>query len=204
MATPRGDPAPDPRSAPLPGVGATTSGSRRPVLAPTAQNRARYRRILRFAAGVLVQMWWFELVVPRLGLSRLAERGRTRRLQRFARRFHGLAVQLGGLMIKVGQFLSSRLDVLPPEITKELEGLQDEVPAVPFDGIRTVAEPELGMPLPRAFAGFEPVPVAAASLGQAHRATLTHDDAARDRHDRSRALRGTDVDADADRGAHQR
>ena len=39
-------------------------------------------------------------------------------------------------MIKVGQFMSSRLDVLPPEITKELEGLQDEVPPVPFDAIR--------------------------------------------------------------------
>ena len=56
----------------------------------------------------------------------------TARMQRFARRFHVLAVDLGGLMIKVGQFMSSRLDVLPPEITNELEGLQDEVPAVPF------------------------------------------------------------------------
>ena len=51
-------------------------------------------------------------------------------MRRFAQRFHVLAVDLGGLMIKVGQFLSSRLDVLPPEITKELEGLQDEVPPV--------------------------------------------------------------------------
>ena len=58
-----------------------------------------------------------------------------------------LAVDLGGLMIKVGQFMSSRLDVLPPEITKELEGLQDEVPAVPFPAIRALAEAELGMPL---------------------------------------------------------
>ena len=55
-------------------------------------------------------------------------------------------------MIKVGQFMSSRLDVLPPEITKELEGLQDEVPAVPFDAIRRAAEAELGMPLERAYA----------------------------------------------------
>ena len=55
-------------------------------------------------------------------------------------------------MIKVGQFMSSRLDVLPPEITNELEGLQDEVPAVPFAAIRALAEAELGMPLERAFA----------------------------------------------------
>ena len=63
-----------------------------------------------------------------------------------------LAVDLGGLMIKVGQFMSSRLDVLPPEITKELEGLQDEVPAVPLADIRRAAEAELGMPLERAYA----------------------------------------------------
>ena len=50
-------------------------------------------------------------------------------------------------MIKVGQFMSSRLDVLPPEITKELEGLQDEVPPVPFPAIRELAEAELGVPL---------------------------------------------------------
>ena len=57
-------------------------------------------------------------------------------MRHFAQRFHALAVELGGLMIKVGQFMSSRLDVLPPEITSELEGLQDEVPPVPFAGIR--------------------------------------------------------------------
>ena len=44
-------------------------------------------------------------------------------------RFRALAIRMGGLMIKVGQFLSARLDVLPPEITDELSGLQDEVPA---------------------------------------------------------------------------
>ncbi|HAN25298.1 MAG TPA: ABC transporter, partial [Microbacterium ginsengisoli] len=73
---------------------------------------------------------------------------------------------------KVGQFMSSRLDVLPPEITKELEGLQDEVPAVPFVDIRALAEAELGVPLDAAFAWVDEVPVAAASLGQAHRARL--------------------------------
>lgn len=138
---------------------------------PTA-SRARYRRILRFAARALVQAWWFELVLPRVGLRRLAARGRVARLQRLARRFHALALDLGGLMIKVGQFLSSRLDVLPPEITRELEGLQDEVPAEPFDGIRRLAEAELGMPLADAFASVDEAPIAAASLGQAHRARL--------------------------------
>lgn len=139
--------------------------------------RARYNRITRFATGVMLQTWWFEIVLPRIGLAGFAERGRTERLRRISSRFRVLAVELGGLMIKVGQFLSSRLDVLPPEITKELEQLQDEVPAVPFDAIRSLAEAELGVSLGRAYARFDEAPVAAASLGQAHRARLSAEDA---------------------------
>lgn len=140
--------------------------------------RARYRRILRFAARYIVETWWYELVLPRIGLAKVAARGREARLTTIARRFHALAVDLGGLMIKVGQYMSSRLDVLPPEITRELAGLQDEVPPVPFDAIRALAEAELGVPLERAYASFDPTPLAAASLGQAHRATLSPLDAA--------------------------
>lgn len=140
--------------------------------------RARYRRILRFAARYLAQAWWYELVLPRFGLSRLAARGRTARLKKIARNFHGLALDLGGLMIKVGQFMSSRLDVLPPEITKELEGLQDEVPPVAFESIRAFAEAELGVAFGVAFSFVDPIPLAAASLGQAHRARLSDVDAA--------------------------
>jgi predicted unusual protein kinase regulating ubiquinone biosynthesis (AarF/ABC1/UbiB family) len=138
----------------------------------TGSARARYRRILRFSAWHLAVTWWYELLLPRVGLTRLAERTRARRMRRFARSFHGLALDLGGLMIKVGQFMSSRLDVLPPEITKELEGLQDEVPPVPFDAIRALAEAELGVSLATAFTRVDQLPVAAASLGQAHRAVL--------------------------------
>lgn len=140
-------------------------------------HRARYRRILSFASREFLKIWWFELVLPRFGLSSIAERTRARRMQRFARRFHTLAIELGGLMIKVGQFMSSRLDVLPPEITAELEGLQDEVPAVPTPQIRALAEAELGMPLERVYTWFDDTPVAAASLGQVHRARLSALDA---------------------------
>jgi predicted unusual protein kinase regulating ubiquinone biosynthesis (AarF/ABC1/UbiB family) len=140
--------------------------------------RSRYRRILRFALRYLVQTWWYEVFLVRIGLERVAERGRAARLTRVAQRFHALAVEFGGLMIKVGQFLSSRLDVLPPEITSELAGLQDEVPAAPFPSIRRLAEAELGVALEQAYSSFAETAVAAASLGQAHPARLAAPDAA--------------------------
>lgn len=144
---------------------------------PVREHRGRYRRILRFAAWNLAATWWFELFLPRIGLGRISTRTRSRRMRRFAQRFHDLAVELGGLMIKVGQFLSSRLDVLPPEITKELEGLQDEVPPVAFPAISALAAQELGTPLAGVFASVDQTPIAAASLGQAHRARLNDVDA---------------------------
>ena len=134
--------------------------------------RARYRRILGYFARLTAQLWFFDAVLPRLGLRGLSERGREKRLRAAAVRFHALAAELGGLMIKLGQFMSTRLDVLPATVTDELSGLQDEAPPVPFDAIRRVAEAELGLPLSKAYEEFETEPLAAASLGQAHRARL--------------------------------
>ncbi|MDH6236322.1 AarF/UbiB family protein [Cryobacterium sp. CG_9.6] len=150
----------------------SASLDREPSTSGAGDTRTRYRRIVRFAGWNLAVTWFFELLLPRIGLAKIAERTRSKRMLRFAQRFRVLAVDLGGLMIKVGQFLSSRLDVLPPEITKELEGLQDEVPAVPFPEIRTLAEAELGTTLREVFTTLAKTPVAAASLGQAHRAYL--------------------------------
>jgi predicted unusual protein kinase regulating ubiquinone biosynthesis (AarF/ABC1/UbiB family) len=135
--------------------------------------RARYRRILRFAARHLASLWWFELVLPRFGLNSIANKTRTRRLQRIARSFQKLALDLSGLLIKLGQFMSTRLDILPAEITKELEGLQDEVPAVDFATIQAMAERELGLTLNEVFSFVDPAPLAAASLGQVHRAVMS-------------------------------
>lgn len=135
--------------------------------------KTRYRRILRFAALALLQTWWFELVLPKFGLKRYVASRRMGRYQKLARRFGKLAADLGGLIIKAGQFASSRLDVLPAVITAELESLQDEVAPETFDLIQAQIERELGINLGQVFAKFEKAPIAAASLGQVYRASLS-------------------------------
>ena len=133
---------------------------------------ARYRRILLFFARVIASLVWWELVLPHLGFRRRSDQTRGARLRRAAARFRVLATQMGGVMIKVGQFLSSRIDVLPSEILEELAGLQDAVPPEDFSRVRALAEAELGTGLTDTFASFEESPLAAASLGQVHRARL--------------------------------
>ena len=133
----------------------------------------RYRRILRFASLALAQTWWYELVLPKFGLKKFVARGRLARIKKLARRFRFLALDLGGLIIKAGQFASSRLDVLPETITAELESLQDEVEPAPFERIRAQIEQELALSLDVAFADFATTPIAAASLGQAYLAKLS-------------------------------
>src|SRR2546426_7048409 len=86
--------------------------------------------------------------------------------------FRQTAIQLGGLMIKLGQFLSSRADLLPEQALSVLAALQDEVPAEPFSHVVYVIEAELGKPITEVFSMFERKATAAASLGQVHKAVL--------------------------------
>jgi ubiquinone biosynthesis protein len=81
---------------------------------------------------------------------------------------------LGPTFVKLGQVLSTRADLVPPDFEAELSRLQDAAPPVPYDAIAAAAEAELGCPIDDVFATFDHEPVAAASIGQVHAATL-HD-----------------------------
>ena len=86
--------------------------------------------------------------------------------------FRQTALQLGVLMIKLGQFLSSRADLLPEKALAVLASLQDEVPAEPFSHVVSVIETELGQPVEHMFSTLERKATAAASLGQVHKGVL--------------------------------
>jgi predicted unusual protein kinase regulating ubiquinone biosynthesis (AarF/ABC1/UbiB family) len=137
--------------------------------------RARYRQILFFFARLLLNLLIWDVVLPRLGLRGLSRRTRPLRLRRSAADFRRQAVRMGGVLIKVGQFFSARVDVLPDEITSELAGLQDEVAPERFEDIRGLIETELGSTLGDAFVTFNEKPLASASLGQVHRAEIKAD-----------------------------
>jgi ubiquinone biosynthesis protein len=80
--------------------------------------------------------------------------------------------ELGPTFVKFGQLLSTRPDIVPPDIVFELKALQDSVTPFPFEQARAVVEEELGLTLEQLYLDFEETPVAAASIGQVHRATL--------------------------------
>ena len=84
--------------------------------------------------------------------------------------------ELGPTFVKLGQLLSSRSDLLSEAFIDELTQLQDQVNPLPFEVVRSAVERELGRTLEEAYAFFDPKPLAAASIGQVHNATLHNGD----------------------------
>jgi predicted unusual protein kinase regulating ubiquinone biosynthesis (AarF/ABC1/UbiB family) len=136
----------------------------------------RFARSLLWSGRLMARLiFWYYFVERVLGYREYIERTNMQRWQKYAGEFRVFAIAMGGVMIKLGQFISTRVDVLPQEIIQELAGLQDEVPSVTYAKIRVVIETQLGL-LPARYKWIDERPVAAASLGQVHRAKLLNDD----------------------------
>jgi predicted unusual protein kinase regulating ubiquinone biosynthesis (AarF/ABC1/UbiB family) len=130
----------------------------------------RFWRTIVFFGWIFVRVLFWQLYVVKL-FPKYVERTNLSRWQKYAREFRNFAVARGGVFIKAGQFISTRVDILPEPIVKELESLQDEVPTINFSKIYAVIERELGDPS-ATFEWIDETPIAAASLGQVHRARL--------------------------------
>jgi predicted unusual protein kinase regulating ubiquinone biosynthesis (AarF/ABC1/UbiB family) len=151
---------------PLPGGGKRQAGA---FADARALERRRFRVIAYFTRVALHFLWW-DYFLKRSWLSAFRTPW-VPRWRRLTERYKDMALDLQGLWIKLGQFLSTRVDILPIEITKELESLRDEVPAVPVDAIIGKIEASAGVPLSDLFSAFSPQPIGSASLAQVHRAT---------------------------------
>lgn len=121
--------------------------------------------LVRRAAGI-----WARGALARRGLLRAAPEEQAARMHALARRFVAVAARYKGGLIKLGQVASLRVDVLPEAVSDELARLQDRVTPHAFDEVQAQIEATLGQPLDALYARFERVPLAAASLGQVHRA----------------------------------
>lgn len=146
-----------------------------PTFFQTFRHLRRYQQIAR-----VITRYGFGHMLTQLGIGRVIAPGLTR--LRFssveilratpAERVRMVIEELGPTFIKLGQILSTRADIIPPDLVHELEKLQDTVPPTAFPLIQAEVERELKRPLGEVFPSFDPLPVASASLGQVHLATL--------------------------------
>jgi predicted unusual protein kinase regulating ubiquinone biosynthesis (AarF/ABC1/UbiB family) len=131
----------------------------------------RYRKVRGFVTRTFLHFLWWDVLLSRPPFNRF-RRPAVERWRVIARRYRALAGEMGGVLIKLGQFLSVRVDLLPAEVLEELSGLQDEVPPEHFPDIVRQIEEDFGRPLERIFSRVDPIPVGSASLAQVHRARL--------------------------------
>lgn len=139
-------------------------------------NRGNYSRIRR-----LVEIWAFVTKLMTgfwLNNKSWSYRGGFTEVNKIARRkeqavwIRNTLLDLGPTFIKVGQLFSTRADLFPSQYVEELAKLQDKVPAFSYEQVETIVEQELGKKIPELYQSFDPIPLAAASLGQVHKAQL--------------------------------
>lgn len=146
------------------------------VIGRTYRHLNRYRQILtilfKYGFGDLVDTLKIEQYLE-IGLQMISRKRREQveKLTR-AERIRMALEELGPTFVKLGQILSTRPDLIPVELIQELSKLQDHVPPFPYTEVKHIIESELGAPLGDIFQHFEQTPLAAASIGQVHRAQL--------------------------------
>ncbi len=136
----------------------------------------RYRQILavliKYGFGELVDTLKIEQYFE-IGLQILSRKPRPK-VEQFTRaeRVRMVLEELGPAFVKLGQIMSTRPDLIPSEFIEEFTKLQDQVPPFPFDDVKQIVEKELRESIDHFFDVFEEVPIAAASIGQVHKARL--------------------------------